>query len=88
MHIVGTEGRIEIEIPFNIPPDRETRILITSGGEPPVAPATDVRAFPAADQYTIQAQLFADAVLNDSDVPVPVSDAIANLRVIESILVG
>jgi len=88
VHIVGTEGRIEIEIPFNIPPDRETRILITSGGEPPVAPATDVRAFPAADQYTIQAQLFADAVLNDSDVPVPVSDAIANLRVIESILVG
>ncbi|MCJ7725610.1 MAG: Gfo/Idh/MocA family oxidoreductase, partial [Acidimicrobiia bacterium] len=25
VHIFGTSGRIEIEIPFNIPPDRETR---------------------------------------------------------------
>ncbi len=31
VHIFGTSGRIEVEIPFNIPPDRETRILLTSG---------------------------------------------------------
>ncbi|MCB1124329.1 MAG: Gfo/Idh/MocA family oxidoreductase, partial [Verrucomicrobiae bacterium] len=28
VHIVGTKGRIEIEIPFNAPPDRETRIWL------------------------------------------------------------
>ena len=39
VHIVGTTGRIDIEIPFNIPPDRETTVFVVSGGEPPVAPA-------------------------------------------------
>jgi hypothetical protein len=42
--------------------------------------------FPPEDQYTIQANLFAQAVLDDTPVPVPVSDAIANMKVIESIL--
>ena len=86
VHIVGSAGRIEIEIPFNIPPDRETRIFVTTGGEPPVAPATEILVFPAEDQYTIQAELFAGAILDDTHVPVPVSDAIANMKVIETIL--
>ena len=86
VHIVGSDGRIEIEIPFNIPPDRETRIFVTQGGDPPVAPATETVVFPAVDQYTIQASLFAQAVLDDTDVPVPIGDAIANMRVIEAIL--
>ena len=86
VHIVGSAGRIEIEIPFNIPPDRETRIFVTSGGRPPEAPATETFVFPPEDQYTIQANLFAQAVLDDTPVPVPVSDAIANMKVIESIL--
>jgi predicted dehydrogenase len=86
VHIVGSAGRIEIEIPFNIPPDRETRIFVTAGGRPPEAPATETLVFPPEDQYTIQANLFAQAVLDDTPVPVPVSDAIANMKVIESIL--
>jgi predicted dehydrogenase len=86
VHIVGSSGRIEIEIPFNIPPDRETRIFVIAGGEPPVAPATDTIVFPPEDQYTIQARLFAQAVLNDTPVPVPISDAIANMKVIDAIL--
>ncbi len=86
VHIVGSAGRIEIEIPFNIPPDRETRIFVTAGGEPPVAPATETLVFPAEDQYTIQAGLFAQAILDDTPVPVPVSDAIANMRVIDAVL--
>jgi predicted dehydrogenase len=85
-HIVGTDGRIEIEIPFNIPFDTKTRIFVTSGGEPPVAPATETISFPAANHYTIQAELFGRAVLTGSDYPVPISDAIANMRVIEAIL--
>jgi len=88
VHIAGSDGRIEIEIPFNIPPDRETRIFVTSGGNPPMAPATETVTFPAADQYTVQAELFAAAILDDTDVPVPISDAIANMRVIDEILGG
>ncbi len=86
VHIVGSAGRIEIEIPFNIPPDRETRIFVTAGGVPPTAPATETLVFPAEDQYTIQARLFAQAILDDAPVPVPVSDAIANMKVIDAIL--
>jgi predicted dehydrogenase len=86
VHVVGSAGRIEIEVPFNIPPDRDTRIFVTAGGEPPVAPVTDTLVFPAADQYTIQAGLFAQAVLDDNPVPVPPADAIANMQVIEAIL--
>lgn len=86
VHVFGTRGRIEIEIPFNIPPDRETRIFVTAGGDPPVVPATETRSFAPADQYSIQAALFAQAVLEGTEVAVPVADAVANLKVIEAIL--
>jgi predicted dehydrogenase len=86
VQIAGTKGRIEIEIPFNIPPDRETRIFLTRGGDPPVTPATETMTFPGADQYTIQAELFARAILDDTEVAVPIDDAIANMAVIEAIL--
>jgi predicted dehydrogenase len=86
VHIVGTTGRIDIEIPFNIPPDREATIFVVSGGEPPVAPATEVLTFAPANQYTIQARLFARAVLDDTPVVVPPADAVANMRVIDEIL--
>jgi predicted dehydrogenase len=86
VHILGTDGRIEIEIPFNIPPHRETRILVTSGGEPPIDPDTETIVFPPNDQYTVQAELFAAAVLSGGPVPVPPMDAVANMKVIEAVL--
>jgi predicted dehydrogenase len=81
--IYGTEGRISIEIPFNIPPDRPTRVFVTAGGDPPVAPHTETLTFATADAYTAEADAFAMAVLDGRPVPVPPSDAVANLRVIE-----
>jgi len=86
VHIIGTGGRIEIEIPFNIPTGIDTRILVTAGGDPPVAPATETIVFPPANQYTVQAERFARAILDDAPVPVDPSDGVANMRVIESIL--
>ena len=81
----GTEGRISIAIPFNIPPDRPTQVSVTAGGDPPVAPNTEVLTFEPADQYAIQAERFAAAVLDGEPLPVPPEDAVANLRVIERI---
>ena len=57
--IYGTTGRISIEIPFNIPPDRPTRIRLTAGGDPPVAPHTTVLEFPTTDPYTAEVERFA-----------------------------
>ena len=31
MHICGTKGRIEVEIPFNAPPDKPCRIFVDDG---------------------------------------------------------
>jgi predicted dehydrogenase len=86
VHIAGSAGRIEIEIPFNIPPGRETRIRVTAGGDPPVAPSTEVVTFAAADAYTLQADAFARAILDGTELWATVDDAVANLRVIEAVL--
>jgi predicted dehydrogenase len=83
--IYGTEGRISIEIPFNIPPDRPTRISLTAGGDPPVAPATETFVFDTADPYACEADRFADAVLDGVPLPVEPEDAVANLRVIDAV---
>jgi len=85
VHIYGTDGRISIEIPFNIPPDRPTRVFVTAGGDPPVRPETEVFTFDPANEYTIQAERFAAAVLDGGQVPIPPSDAVGNLRVIEEL---
>lgn len=83
VHVYGTEGRISVGVPFNIPPDRPTHVYLTHGGEPPVSPATEVLTFEAADPYAVEAERFAAAVLDGGPTPVPPADAVANLRVIE-----
>lgn len=83
--IYGTAGRISIEIPFNIPPDRPTRVFVTAGGDPPVAPATETLTFDTVDPYTAEASRFAAAVLDGAPPAVAPEDAVANLRVIERI---
>jgi len=85
VHVYGSEGRLSIEIPFNIPPDRPTHVFVTAGGDPPVAPAIETLTFPTKDPYTAEAERFAAAILDDLPTPTPPEDAVANLRVIERI---
>jgi predicted dehydrogenase len=84
--VYGTTGRISIEIPFNIPPDRPTRVHLLAGGDPPVAPGREVLTFEAADPYGVEAQRFAEAILDGLPTPTPPEDAVANMRVIERIV--
>ena len=86
VHLVGSEGRLLVEIPFNIPPDRPTRIIRAAGGDPPVAPGLDVITIPPADPYAVQADAFAAAVRDGAPVPIPPEDAIGTLAVIQRIL--
>ena len=85
VHVYGTNGRIEVEIPFNIPPDRETRVTITRGASGPVEPPTETLTFPAADPYTVEAEHFAAVVIDGVTPQFPISDAVSNLRVVEQI---
>ncbi len=86
IYVVGTEGRLTVEIPFNIPPDRPTRLLVTAGGDPPVSPNTEVIEIPATDQYGVQVEEFSRAMLEGAEVPIPPEDAVANMRVLERVL--
>lgn len=79
--ILGTEGRIEIEIPFNAPRDAPCNIFHQRGYDP-----IQRIEIPRADQYTIQGDLFAKAVLKNSPVPTPITDGIKNMQVIEAIV--
>ena len=79
VHIFGTTGRVEIEIPFNAPPDRPCRIWIQRGND------ITEEQLPVTDQYTVQGELFARAILENKAVPTPIEDAVANMRVIEAI---
>lgn len=83
--IYGTEGRIAIEIPFNIPPELPTRVFLTAGGDPPVAPATETFTFPPTDPYACEADRFADAILDGVSLPVDPADAVANMLVIDAV---
>jgi predicted dehydrogenase len=85
VHVYGTEGRISIPIPFNIPPDLPTKVFLVSGGDPPVNPDTRELTFDPADQYTIQAEAFATAILDDEPVPLPPEDSVANMRILDRI---
>lgn len=84
VHFLGTRGRIEIEIPFNAPPDRPTKIFIDSSGDLAGGGIT-VETFPVADQYTMQAEAFAKAVWEDREPPVPLEDSIGNMAVIDAL---
>ena len=84
IHFLGTRGRIEIEIPFNAPPDRPTRLFIDSSGDLTGAGIAS-EIFPVCDQYTLQGEAFAKAVLEGAEAPVPLEDSIANMAVIEAI---
>jgi predicted dehydrogenase len=84
IHFAGTRGRIEIEIPFNAPIDRPTRIFIDSTGDL-IGSGIVTETFPTCDQYTSQGDDFSRAILEDTQVPVSLEDAIGNMTVIDAV---
>ena len=79
VNILGTDGRIEIEIPFNAPPDKPTRIWLHS------KKGSEEIWFDAVDQYTIQGDRFSKTILENTTVPTPLEDAVNNMKMIELI---
>jgi predicted dehydrogenase len=76
VQILGRTGRVEIEIPFNAPPDRPCRIFVNGDR---------VEEFAVCDQYTIQGDLFSAAIRGNGDVPTPLEDSMRNMAVIEAL---
>jgi predicted dehydrogenase len=80
VNIFGSLGRIEIEIPFNPSPDKTTRMWVHLGNN------SEEIKFDNCDQYTIQGELFSEAILKDTPVPTSLKDAVANIAVIDAIV--
>ena len=84
MQILGSDGRIEIEIPFNAPPDRPCRIFVDDGS---ALGGGSVRAevFDPVNQYTLQGDLFAGAIRNGTPLPFPLEDSVRNMKVLDAV---
>jgi predicted dehydrogenase len=86
MEIYGTEGRISFDMPYSAPLNLPTNIQLDLGrtsSRTPAAPVTEV--IPASNQYTIQGDAFSKAIRENTEVPVPLEDAIKNMSVIDAI---
>ena len=79
VNILGTDGRIEIEIPFNAPTNMPCKIWHQSGPD-----VTEI-VLDICDQYTIQGDLFSQAIINNSDLPTSLEDAVNNMKVLDAI---
>ena len=75
----GTNGQIEIEIPVNAPKDASTRIWVRTKN------CSEEIVVDAVDQYSLQAYQFSKAILENTDVPTPLEDAVKNMKVIDAI---
>ena len=84
VQILGSRGRIEIEIPFNAPSDRPCRLFVDIGGDL-FGGTTRIEEIPACDQYTIQGDCFSRAIREGGEVPVPLEDALRNMAAIEAV---
>jgi len=77
--VCGTLGRIVIEAPFTPPFDAPARVWLHT------ADKTRQLDSPAANQYQMMGEAFADAVISGAEVPTPLEDAYANLKVIDAV---
>jgi predicted dehydrogenase len=84
MQVFGTRGLIDIRIPFNAPPDRPCEIVVDSGKDL-FGGGQEVLTFPVCDQYTIQGDLFSQAILDGRGAPEPLEDAVANMECLEAV---
>lgn len=81
VQIMGTKGRIEVEIPFNAPPDQPNRIFVQ--GE--TMNVGEWHSFPVSDQYMLQAEAFGRALRKEEKLGWGVDDAITNMKVIDAL---
>jgi predicted dehydrogenase len=84
LEIFGSRGRIAVEIPWSMPSDRPSRLLVDDGAHLNKDNLETV-SFPACDQWQVQCDRFTAAIRSGSPAPVPIEDAVANMRVIDAV---
>jgi predicted dehydrogenase len=84
VQVLGTQKRLEIEIPFNAPPGEATRIFIDDGRILGGASAV-CETLPPCNQYALQGDAFSRVVRGEMALPYGVEDAVLNMRVIDAL---
>ena len=79
VHILGTTGRFEIDIPFNAPPDTPTLVRLHQDGK-----AVVTTEIPVCDQYTLQAEAFGRAVRGLEPLAHGVESAVQNMKILDA----
>ncbi len=87
VHLIGSTGRLLVEIPFNIPPDlpdphHPRRRVATHPSRPGSTSSRYRPPTPTPPSATPSPR----PIRNGSDVPIPPQDAVANMAVIDRIL--
>ena len=75
VHIFGTRGHIEVQIPFNAPNNKPSQVFVNG----------ETQEFATCDQYQIQGDLFSKAIRENTVVPIPLEDSVLNMKVIEAL---
>jgi len=84
VNVLGTKGRIELEIPFNAPAHRPSRIFLDDGSARDGS-SVQTTVFPVVDQYSLQSEQFSRAVRSGGAVENSIEIAIGNMRVIDAL---
>ncbi|MBA2305763.1 MAG: Gfo/Idh/MocA family oxidoreductase [Acidobacteria bacterium] len=84
IQIVGTEGRLELEIPFNAPADRPCRLTLDRTGDVHGS-GIETIVLDTCNQYTLQAEELSRAILDCSPQSAPLEDAVANMECIDAL---
>ena len=84
MTVCGTEGRIDVLIPFNAPQGAETEIRLDTGRALGDAAIETIR-IPAADQYGLQGEAFAKAIRGVEPMPYGIEDARRMMRLLDAV---
>jgi predicted dehydrogenase len=82
--IYGSRGRIDVEVPFNAPPDRPCRVFVDDGTTLQGAWKETIE-LETCNQYTVQGDLFSRAVRGLGPLPYPLEDSVLNMRAIDAV---
>jgi predicted dehydrogenase len=84
VQVLGSKGRLEIEIPFNAPANQACKVFLDDGSTLNGSSAT-THSFPIVDQYRLQSEAFSRAIRSGGSVENSLEVAVGNMRVIDAL---
>ena len=84
VHLCGSKGRIEMQIPVNAPQGATANLFIDDGSSLAGA-GVRTEIIPESDQYMLQGEIFSRAVRGEISLPYGVDNAIRGMRAIDAL---